>query len=187
MNNQQIINATQKWLTSFIIEYNICPFAHREQQRNSIRYRVADSDQLESALEALIEECVYLDRNPDTETTLLILPNGFADFEDYLDMLSMAEHLLLLQGYEGIYQLASFHPDYRFEENSVINDDKAETDPAHYTNRSPFPMLHIIREESLERVLSHYPGPENIPVRNIKLTRETGLQKLQQILASCYK
>lgn len=186
MTDQNIIHATQKWLTSFIIEYNICPFAHREQQRNSIRYRVASSAQLESALETLIEECVYLDEHTDTETTLLILPKGFGDFEDYLDMLTMAEQLLLLQGYEGVYQLASFHPDYYFEED-INNTSNTEIDPAHYTNRSPYPMLHIIREESLERALSHYPDPENIPVRNVKLTREMGLQALQKILAACYK
>lgn len=183
MTNQHIISATKKWLTSFIIEYNICPFAHREQQRNSIRYRVASSGQLESTLETLIEECVYLDENTGTETTLFILPKGFSDYEDYLDMLAMAEQLLLLQGYEGVYQLASFHPDYRFEDNGS----DTEIDPANYTNRSPYPMLHIIREESLERALFHYPDPKNIPVRNIKLTRERGLKNLQQLLAACYK
>lgn len=185
MTDQNIIHATQKWLTSFIIEYNICPFAHREHQRNSIRYRVASSGQLESTLETLIEECVYLDEHTDTETTLLILPKGFDNFEDYLDMLTMAEQLLLLQGYEGVYQLASFHPDYCFEED-INNNSNTEIDPAHYTNRSPYPILHIIREASLERALSHYPDPENIPVRNIKLTREMGLQALQKILAACY-
>lgn len=183
MTNQHIISATQKWLTSFIIEYNICPFAHREQQRNSIRYQVASSGQLESTLETLIEECIYLDEHTEAETTLLILPKGFSNFEDYLDMLAMAEQLLLLQGYEGVYQLASFHPDYRFGDNGS----DTEIDPANYTNRSPYPMLHIIREESLERALSHYPDPENIPVRNIKLTREMGLKNLQQLLAACYK
>jgi hypothetical protein len=98
-------------------------------------------------------------------------------------MLAMAEQLLLLQGYEGVYQLASFHPDYRFEDNGS----DTEIDPANYTNRSPYPMLHIIREESLERALSHYPDPENIPVRNIKLTREMRLNNLQKLLAACYK
>ena len=186
MTNHHIISATQKWLTSFIIEYNICPFAHREQQRNSIRYRVASSGQLDSTLETLIEECVYLDEHTETETTLLILPKGFTNFEDYLDMLAMAEQLLLLQDYEGVYQLASFHPDYCFEDD-VNNGSDTEIDPANYTNRSPYPMLHIIREESLERALSHYPDPEKIPVRNIKLTREMGLKNLQQLLAACYK
>ncbi|QPK63670.1 DUF1415 domain-containing protein [Methylomonas sp. LL1] len=183
MTDQQIINATRTWLSSFIIAFNICPFAQREQQRNSIRYQVAQTDRMETALENLIDECTHLDAHPETETTLLILPNGFSDFDDYLDMLAVAEQLLVEQGYEGIYQLASFHPDYRFEMASETDD---ENDPANYTNRSPYPMLHIIRETSMEHAIAHYPDPENIPARNIKLTRELGLEKLQAILAACY-
>lgn len=183
MTDQQIISATQTWLDSFIIALNICPFARRERQRNSIRYRIAHTDQTAQTLETLIEECCHLDAHPETETTLLILPNGFSDFDDYLDMLAIAERLLLVQNYEGIYQLASFHPDYCFAMN---NETEAE-DPANYTNRSPYPMLHIIREESLENALASYPDPENIPVRNIKLTRELGIPKLRALLAACYE
>lgn len=181
MTDQQIISATQAWLKSFIIAFNICPFAKREHQRNSIRYRVAHPKNEGNALEMLIDECVYLDKHPETETTLLIFPEIFKDFEDYLDMLTIAEQLLIEQGYEGIYQLASFHPDYRFE-----TDISADEDPANYTNRSPYPMLHIIREESIERALKNYPDPEDIPVRNIKLTRDLGLEKLKALLADCY-
>jgi len=182
ISDQHVIGATQNWLTKFIIAFNICPFARREQQRNSIRYRVSRTDRAETALETLIEECRFLDENPETETTLLILPNGFKDFDDYLDMLDIAERLLHAQHYEGIYQLASFHPDYCFEMASELEQD----DPANYTNRSPYPMLHIIRESSIERAVATYPDPENIPARNIKLTRELGLEKLQALLAACY-
>ena len=181
MTDQDIINATQNWLNSFIIAFNICPFARREQQRNSIRYRVAHSENVEDALQTLIEECVYLDTHAKTETTLLIFPKLFEDFENYLDMLVIAEQLLVTHHYEGIYQLASFHPNYRFETDI----DDAE-DPANYTNRSPFPMLHIIREASIERAVANYPDPENIPSRNIKLTRELGQKKLECLLAACY-
>jgi len=181
MTDQQIIHATQTWLKSFIIAFNICPFAKREQQRNSIRYRVARPNGLENTLETLIDECDYLDTHPETETTLLIFADMFADFDDYLDLLALAEQLLIAQGYEGIYQLASFHPDYHFETETEDSDD-----PANYTNRSPYPMLHLIREESLDRALANYPDPENIPVRNIKLTRELGLEKLQALLVACY-
>lgn len=181
MNDQNIINATQTWLNSFIIAFNICPFARREQQRNSIRYRVAHQENLEQALQTLIEECAYLDLHAETETTLLIFPTQFEDFENYLDMLEIAERLLIAQHYEGIYQLASFHPDYHFETDSDDGDD-----PANYTNRSPYPMLHIIRETSIERAVASYPDPENIPNRNIKLTRELGREKLKSLLAACY-
>lgn len=183
MTDQAIINSTQAWLNSFIIAFNICPFAHREQQRNSIRYQVAQTARFETALEILMQECDFLDTHPETETTLLILPTGFNDFDEYLDMLAMAEQLMIDQGYEGVYQLASFHPDYCFEAVDITNN--AE-DPANYTNRSPYPMLHLIREASIERAVEKHPNPDNIPADNIKLTRELGLKKLQTLLAACY-
>ena len=182
MTNQHIIHATQTWLSSFIIAFNICPFARQEQERNSIRYQVIDTENLEKALTILIQECEYLDVHAETETTLLILPTGWDDFDDYLDFLAIAEQLFIEQHYEGIYQLASFHPDYRFE-----TDLDGEEDPAHYTNRSPYPMLHIIRETSIDRAVANHPEPDNIPARNIKLTRELGLEKLRALLANCYE
>ena len=95
-------------------------------------------------------------------------------------MVAIAERLLIVQNYEGMYQLASFHPDYRFEAH-------VKDDPANYTNRAPYPMLHIIREDSIDRALENYPNPENIPIRNIQLTRELGLKKLQSLLAASYQ
>lgn len=179
MTDQQIIAATQAWLSSFVIAYNICPFARREHERNSIRYRVVPGNSFETSLETVIAECVHLDSDPDTETSLLIFAENFADFEDFLDLLAIAEQLLIDQGYEGIYQLASFHPDYCFAQT-------AENDPSNYTNRSPYPMLHLIREESIERAVASHPDPAGIPDRNIELTRQLGLEKLRAILNACY-
>ena len=87
--------------------------------------------------------------------------------------------MLIEQGYEGVYQLASFHPDYCF-------DGAKRNDAANYTNRSPYPMLHLLRETSLEQAIRSYPHPENIPQRNIELTQELGLAKMQVLLAACY-
>lgn len=179
MTDQAIISATQKWLTSFVIAYNICPFAHREHQNNSIRYQVSAAISLENALELLMMECALLDAKPDVATSLIIFAEGFADFDDYLDLVAIAEQLLSDRGYDGVYQLASFHPDYCFEGSD-------ENDPANYTNRSPYPMLHIIRETSLTAALANYPDPETIPERNVQLTRELGIKKLQALLASCH-
>ncbi len=95
-------------------------------------------------------------------------------------MLDLATALLKAQGYEGVYQLASFHPDYRFE-------GAEPNDPANYTNRSPYPMLHILREASIERTLLHYPNPENIPRRNTHLMKSLGLQHAQNLLARCFR
>lgn len=173
------IEATRSWLKTVIISHNICPFAKRELDKGSVNFAVELSTDLEQCLLNLILECEKLDQEPAIETSLLIYADAFADFDDYLDFLGLAEALLADQGYEGIYQLASFHPDYSFEE-AVLDD------AANYTNRSPYPMLHLLRESSLEQAIAHYPDPENIPERNIAITRELGLTKMKALLAACY-
>jgi len=179
MQTEKIIKQTEKWLTSFIINYNICPFAKREHDQAKIRYTVIESSELEHCLESMINECQLLDAESNIETSLIIFPNTFKSFDEYLDFLNIAESLLIDQQYEGIYQLASFHPDYCFEGETA-------SDPANYTNRSPYPMLHLIRELSLEKALDSYPHPEKIPERNILLTRQLGQEKLKAILQNCY-
>lgn len=180
----KIITHTQNWLSSFIIKHNICPFAKRVFDKKSIHYEVVISDKLENQLQELIYSCEQLDRETELEdgleTSLLILPKGLADFDDFLDFLELANELMHKQGYEGIYQLASFHPDYCFEGVDV-------DDASNFTNRSPYPMLHLIREASLEKVLAHYPYPEQIPVRNIEYTRELGKASLLNLLQTCKK
>lgn len=179
LTDQQIISATQAWLKSLIIDYNVCPFAKREWERGSISFAVNRDTDIEDCLEHLIQECERLDSDDGIETTLLIYPDAFTAFDHYLDYLDLAERLLIEQGYEGVYQLASFHPDYCFEGAAL-------DDPANYTNRSPYPMLHLLREASIERAVAAYPHPENIPGRNIELTRALGLAKMQALLAACY-
>ncbi|MDD1643810.1 MAG: DUF1415 domain-containing protein [Methylococcaceae bacterium] len=177
--DQQLIATTQTWLKTIIIAYGICPFAKRELDRGSIRFSVNNDAETENCLLNLILECDRLDTDPSIETTLLIYDGAFTAFDDYLDFLELAETLLIEQDYEGVYQLASFHPDYCFE-------GAERDDPANYTNRSPYPMLHLLRETSIERAVANYPQPENIPQRNIELTRELGLAKMQTLLAACY-
>ena len=114
----------------------------------------------------------------DLRDQSLILPDVCADFDDFLDLLGIAEDLLAEQGYEGVYQLASFHPDYCFA-------DQNENDPANYTNRSPYPTLHLLREASLERVLGEDADPDLIPQRNIDFARRQGLDRMRALLAAC--
>jgi hypothetical protein len=178
-NDQQLIAATQAWLKTIIIAYSICPFAKRELERGSIRFSVDHDTKIESCLLNLMLECDRLDTDASIETTLLIYDSAFATFDEYLDFLELAGTLLVDQDYEGVYQLASFHPDYCFE-------GAKQDDPANYTNRSPYPMLHLLRETSIERAIATYPHPENIPQRNIELTRKLGLAKMQALLAACY-
>lgn len=172
------IAQTQCWLDSLIINHNLCPFAKRERDRGSIRFYLDENGDMNQVLETLIRECERLEQEEKIETTLFILTNICQNFNDYLDFLDIANQLMATLGYKGIFQLASFHPDYCFADNN-------EDDPANYTNRSPFPMLHIIREQSLEKALKNYPAPELIPRRNIEFCRDQGLEKMQQILAKC--
>jgi hypothetical protein len=179
-NTDQIIQTgTQAWLTSFIISYNICPFARREYENNRIRYAISHDIDIQACLEKLMIEVDYLDAHPETETTLLIFAKALTEFDAFLDAAAIAEQLLSDQGYDGIYQLAGFHPHYCFA-------DAEPDDPGNYTNRSPYPMLHIIREASIEQALQHYPeSSDSIFERNIQLTRQLGLTHLQAILAAC--
>jgi hypothetical protein len=179
-NTSNIITHTKKWLSGFIIHHNICPFAKHEFDKGSIYYDVVDSDSLEEQLQALILACSKLDNETEIETTLLIFPRGLDDFDEYLDFLALSNALMEKQGYEGVYQLASFHPDYCFE-------GVPEDDASNYTNRAPYPTLHLIREDSLEKVLANYPNPEKIPERNIEFTQKLGVKALQKFLTSCYK
>lgn len=168
----------QRWVDTVIVKYNICPFARREVEQQSIRYAVCAEQQQASVLEALARECEHLDENPNVATTLLVIPAGFEGFYDYLKLLDHAEALLQVQGYEGIYQLASFHPDYCF-------DGEPQQDPANYTNRAPYPALHILREESLSEALANYDEPETIPERNIAFARRKGADFFESLLAAC--
>lgn len=177
--HQQVIEQTKKWLTDVVVGCNFCPFAGREVKRNSIHYQVETGTTLEAGLQALMKECMRLDDDASVETTLLIFSNGFAKFEAYLDLVDLAEKLLKKEKYEGIYQVASFHPEYQFAGSPA-------DDAANYTNRSVYPMLHLLREESIEKALEHYKGdPGEIPVRNIEFAREKGPAYMKMLRNSC--
>ncbi len=170
----------QQWVENVIIRHNFCPFAKRENTKNSIRYTVSHATNIEGCLTALIDECIYLDSHSDTETTLIIFADAVTSFDDFLDLVEVAEILLVEQGYDGIYQLANFHPDYIFSDSN-------NKDPANYTNRSPLPVLHLLRSDSMEQALASFQHPERIPENNIKLARELGLKYMKMQLATCKK
>ena len=176
--SSQVIEQTKKWIMEIVVGCNFCPFAAREMKKNSVRYKVEMSTDLEVCLQRFIEECIYLDGDETCETSLLIFPNAFREFSDYLDLVSYAEKLLKEKGYEGIYQVASFHPLYMFAST-------ASDDAANYTNRSIYPMLHLLREERMEQALSNYPHPEQMPERNIRFAREKGEAYMKILRDSC--
>ena len=178
MSTHQAIQHTKNWLEHIVIKHNFCPFAQREFEKHSIHYQIMAEDML-SSMQQVSTELQRLEQHPQIETSLLIYPQGLDNFDDFLDYHAIAEQQLVDLHYEGIYQLATFHPNYCFADSTM-------DDPANYTNRSPYPMLHIIREASLEKALQHYPDPENIPIRNIHHSRVLGRHNLRNLLAQCY-
>ena len=119
-----------------------------------------------------------MDEDVHTETSFIIFPNTFQQFNDYLDIVAVAEKLLEQNGYEGIYQVASFHPLYLFAGST-------ENDAANYTNRSVYPMLHLLREASIDKALQNYKHPGNIPDTNINFAREKGLLYMKMLRDAC--
>ena len=174
MDSQQIIEQTKKWIIDVVVGCNLCPFAASVVKQQEIFYRVETSGDKDICLASFVNEMERLDNNGNIETSFLILPNSFEKFDDYLYLLSLAEKLLKRKGYEGIYQVASFHPLYLFAGSH-------ENDAANYTNRSPYPMLHLLREESIDKALKNYKDPGSIPERNINFTRGKGLAYMQTL------
>lgn len=174
------ISQTREWVSSVIVKYNFCPFARKEVENNCIHYIVSNANTIDDAVMDMLEQCIELDCESERETTLIMFDNGFSDFEDFLDLVDLANALLVAQGFEGKYQIANFHPDYVFA-------DSDETDAANYTNRAPFPTLHLIREASMSEALENYDEPESIPEHNINLARRKGIDFWQQLLENCKK
>lgn len=178
-DEQIIISQTKTWLETVVIGLNFCPFAGREFRKGSINYVVVNSSDRKEILTKLALEFQRLDENTAIETTLIILPGQFHDFTKYLDMIDLCQDLLEEEDYEGTYQIASFHPSYLFAGSK-------ESDASNYTNRSPYPMIHILREASISKVLENFPDPEGIPERNIALTNEKGLDVMREMWRRCF-
>jgi len=178
LKDNEVIESVQRWVESFVVDMNLCPFAKRELIKNRVRFALTAAETEEELLIALQAELELLQCNPSIETTLLIHAKVLQVFDDYNQFLNHADELLLRMGFEGVYQVASFHPLYQF----------GGTDPGdaeNYTNRSPYPMLHIIREDSIARAIADSPNVEQIPVRNIELMNQLGQEKLQTLMQAC--
>ena len=169
------ISATKQWLDEIIIGLNFCPFAKKEFVNNTICYHQSEYEQVKPASKELLEQCHYLQQHDNIETTLLIYSEGFRSFERYLDLVDYANDLLIESGFEGVFQLASMHPEYCFADDDF---DAA----SNFTNRSPYPMIHIIREASMAKVLKVYKEPEKIPEDNMALAEHKGSNYFQGIL-----
>jgi hypothetical protein len=178
LKDSEVIGSVQRWVEAFVVDMNLCPFAKRELIKNRVRFALTAAKTEEELLIALQAELELLDSDTSIETTLLIHAKVLQGFYNYNQFLNYADKLLLQMGLEGVYQIASFHPDYQFVGT-------AADDAENYTNRSPYPMLHIIREESLERAIADSPDLDQVPARNIELMKQLGKDRLQALLQAC--
>lgn len=171
---------TLNWVRSFIVAHNICPFARYELARPDMRIQVTRARKTREALSALEDECLWMEQHPQVETSLIVMPELFKSFESYLEFVAHAEDFLFDADYEGIYQLATFHPEYYFA-------DSDPDDAANFTNRSPYPMLHLLRESSVEKAIAHYGDTQKIPERNIEHLTQMGRPAVEALRENCFK
>lgn len=168
------------WVRTVVIGLGLCPFAARVVENGQLSIRISDADSPEALLQHLLDELQQLEQVPaeETDTVLLVHPGVLQDFDDYNEFLGLVDLLLEQEGFEGVFQVASFHPDYRF--GGVSADDVSN-----YTNRSPYPMLHIIREHSLEQAIASFPDVDAVPQKNIETMQKLGADRVLAMLAAC--
>jgi hypothetical protein len=176
-NAPTVIGATRRWLEKSVIGLNLCPFAAGVYRADRVRFRVSESTAAAALLADLRAELRRLkEQDPAIcETTLLIHPQVLTDFSDYNEFLAECDAALADMGLDGTLQIASFHPDYRFAGSQ-------SGDVANCTNRSPFPMLHLLREASITRALAGVADPAEIYRRNIRTLRALGHEGWQRLL-----
>ncbi len=164
------IAATRLWLERIVIGLNLCPFAKAVYVKDQVRFVLSDATTPEALVEQLAEELVLLRDTPaeQIDTTLIVHPQVLTDFLDYNDFLDNADAAIEALDLQGILQVASFHPDYQFE-------GVAADDASNYTNRAPFPTLHLLREDSVARAVDVYPDPDVIVERNIQTLDRIGV------------
>jgi hypothetical protein len=167
--HDDILAATRHWLERAVIGLNLCPFAMSVYVKDQVRYAVSEATTLEDALADLESElCALEAADPQQiDTTLVIYPHAFADFVDFNDALSFADRLVQQLRLDGVLQIASFHPQYRFEGSEP-------DDIENYTNRAPYPILHLLREDSIARAVDAFPDASAIYEKNQETLRRLG-------------
>ena len=172
-----IIEDVRQWVDRAVIGLNLCPFAKAVQIKGQIRYVVSDASDAEGVLQDLGDELMQLiEAEPDIiDTTLLILPEALQDFYDFNDFEELSEQLLKRMRLEGQLQVATFHPAFQFA-------DTQPDDIENYTNRSPYPILHLLREESIDRAVEAFPDAAEIYEKNIETMRELGHAGWQKLM-----
>ena len=163
------------WLKEFVIGLNLCPCARPLLGADNLRIAVCEETAPVLLRRAYLLELDLLQNSTEQEiaTSLLAFPHALGDFQDYLQFLDQAQDLLVESGLEGLVQLASFHPQYLFE-------GEQESAASHYSNRAPYPLIHLLREDMLSRVLEDFADPDQIPDRNIQTLDDIGVEELER-------
>ncbi|MBK5206303.1 MAG: DUF1415 domain-containing protein [Polaromonas sp.] len=169
MTDQEVLDQTRHWLEKAVIGLNLCPFAKAVYVKNQVRLVVSHARHADDLLEELDRELQLFMATPaeELDTTLLIHPTLFDDFLDFNDFLEIAEGVVNEHGLEGVVQLASFHPQFQFDGTEL-------DDISNYTNRAPFAILHLLREESIDRAVEAFPEAETIFEQNIETLQKLG-------------
>ena len=176
---QAVEEKTRRWLERAVIGLNLCPFAKAVYVKNQVRIVISDATTERALLEELGEELARLRDTPadQIDTTLLVHPQVLQDFLDYNDFLDNADAMVDVLDLEGVLQVASFHPDYQF---AGTQPDDAEN----LTNRAPYPILHLLREDSIARAVEVYPDPDAIIERNMATMQDLGVEGFRKLLDS---
>ncbi len=171
------IAETRTWLEQIVIGLNLCPFAKAVYVKDQVRFVLSDATTPEALVEELAEELVLLRDTPaeQIDTTLIVHPHVLGDFLEYNDFLDNADAAIEALDLQGILQVASFHPQYQFA-------GAAADDVSNYTNRSPYPTLHLLREDSVERAVAAFPDPDVIVERNIETLDKLGVEGWTRLL-----
>jgi len=172
---KNIEKITLDWVTRVVVGLNLCPFANAVIKSDNLSIRIETSDDLKVVLTSLAAHCENVLQSSEQFTVLMVLPHGFATFDDYLDLVELAQSLLADLELDEHLQLATFHPHYQFS-------DTRYDDASNYTNRSPYPMLHILQEAAVEKAIDAHPDTEAIPQRNIELLQNMDADKLNLLV-----
>lgn len=173
-----VIERTRRWIDRFVVDLDLCPFARRELDAGHVRFAVTRARTPEHLLTDLLKELRLLQVDETIATVFLIHPGALRDFLAYNDFLDDVDRLLQAEDLEGVFQVASFHPDYQFAGT-------AAEDAENFSNRSPWPMLHLLREDSVAAAVARHPDAEGIPARNISMLKRIGTEALRARLRGC--
>lgn len=184
MDISLVIDASRRWVETVVVRHGLCPFASRVLANDGLRFVVSEATTSEALVGDLIDELLYLNQQSRevVETSLLIHPYVLTDFQSYNDFLDVVDATIEETGLHGVVQVASFHPDYQFA-------DSDEDDAANYSNRSPFPMLHLLREAGIDEAVRDWTAKgrsmDDIPVNNVEALRRMGSSLLEKQLLAC--